>query len=181
MVRDLELQVCPKCAPQNWRRRRVEPSATLALLELVASEAPDLLTFTIESLSSSPARRELLQVAKDFGVEQPQLIERFRLAVYQLNRLEAHAVRWKEPQERFGQEALPAALLARVASARSDRWRRKGKARPSELVRVDRRLAVLARRERPAELVREILEEKPRSLERERAERLVRDLLKGKP
>ncbi len=167
---------------QNWRRPRVEPGATLALLELVASEAPDLLTFTIESLSSSPARREFLQVAKDFGVEQPaQLIERFRLAVYQLNRLEAHAIRWKEPQERFGQEALPAALLARVASARSDRWRRMGKTRPSELVRVDRRLAVLARRERSAELVREILEEKPRSLERERAERLVRDLLKGKP
>ncbi len=110
-----------------------------------------------------------------------QLIERFRRAATQLNRLEAHAVRWMEPQERFGKEALPAALLARVALARSDRWRRIGRVRPSELVRVDRLLVVLARRERSAALVREILEEKPRSQERDRAERLVQDLLKGEP
>ena len=167
----------------TWRRPRVEPGATLALLELVASEYPDLLRFTIESLAASPARLDLLELTKFFGVEHPsQLIEKVRLAVNQLNRLEAHATRWMEPSERFGKETLPTDVLARVASTRSDRLRRKGQPQPSELVRVEHRLAMLAQRERSADLVRDLLkgESKRKASDTERAQRLVRDLLDGK-
>ena len=161
----------------GWGGPHPELAEALALVELVASESPELLRFAVESLAASPARLALLELVELFDVDRPtELISRALTAVAQLDRLELHARRWKAPVDHFGEDALPAAVLASVARARADRWRRQGRNRPGELMRVDRRLREAARHERTANMVREFLADRERPDE-ERAERLVRDLL----
>ncbi len=147
-----------------WRRPRVEPGGVLSLLELVASEYPGLLRFTIESLEASPARLALLELVKVFEVERPaELIERTERAAVQLDRLELNAKRkWIDPAEYFGGDALPAEALSQFAEARATRWQLHGRRRPPELVRVNRLLRDAASREGAADLVRVFLADPPR-------------------
>ncbi len=143
----------------QWRRPRVEPGGTLALLELVASESPHLVRFTVETLADSPARVVLLELVKLFGIKQPaELIGRLPQASAQLDRLEIHAKGWRVPRDLFGEDALPAAVLSSFAEARANRGRRQGRRRPPELMRVDRLLRMAAERERSADLVGKYLE-----------------------
>ncbi len=150
----------------RWRGRRewLQPGAALAALELVASEDPALLPFVVEGLAASPAREMVLELVELFGVRRPaELVERAAKAAAQLDRLELLARRrWSTPRELIGPGAFPASILSRFAEVRADRWRRIGRERRPELVRVDRRLRSAAGKERAAELVREFLTDPPR-------------------
>ncbi len=151
----------------RWRERRewVQPGAGLAALELVASEYPELLPFVVEGLAASPARREVLELVEVFGVRRPaELVEHGAAAAAQLDRLELLARRrWSTPRELIGANALSASVLSRFADARAERWRRRGRQRRPELVRIDRRLRAAAGKERAAAMVREFLSDSPRT------------------
>ncbi len=146
-------------ARPQWRRPKAEPGAVLALLEVVASESPDILPFAVESLAASPARLALLGVVEVLDVAHlAELVERTARAVGQLDRLEVHP-RWTNPDDVFGADALPAAVLSRLADVRAGRLR--GRLKPATL-RVQRRLRAAASRERAAALVHDFLSEPPR-------------------
>ena len=150
-------------ARHRWRRPKVEPGATMALVELVASEYPELLRFVVDSLAGSEARLALLEVVKAFDAENPiELVQLASTAAAQLDRLEMHAIRkrWKDPAY-FG-DSLPAEILERFARARINRTHQQGLERPPELLRGDRLLRVAAEKERAADLVNGLLRDPAR-------------------
>ncbi len=150
----------------RWRRPPdwLQPGRGLAVLELVASELPDLLPFVVGTMEASPARSEVLALVKLFDVKRPRdVAARAGRAAFQLDRLERNARRkWTHPREFLGADGLPASILSRFAQARAARWERRGWPRSSELVRLDRRLREAAGKERATAMVREFLSDPPR-------------------
>ncbi len=149
------------CARTAARARSLATAGdVLAVLEVLASERPEMVGAVIETLASGPARPALLELARLFQVEAPEELAGAVVTVArQLDRLERQP-RWSEPREVLGSTAASATALDAVARWRADRWRStRGGTRPARLLRVDRRLENAAGLERARALVDGLLGE----------------------
>ncbi len=70
------------------------------MMELVASQRPDLLPIYLDMVSNSPARFAVLELAKDLGVrEVPDLYPVVLKISTDLDRLERKRTGWRHPQQ----------------------------------------------------------------------------------
>ncbi len=131
----------------------------LSVVELLASEYPELVPTVVATLASSPARPVLLELLPLFQVKEPAELAAVAITTAsQLDRLERR-VRWTVPRDVLGAAALPAQALAAFAKCRAGRWRNRPAVRPepSRLARVRRLLKEAAGLERARALVEECL------------------------
>ncbi len=71
-----------------------------AMMELVASQRPDLLPVYLDMVANSPARFAILELAKDFGVREPQDLYPVLLKISSdLDRLERKRTGWRHPKQ----------------------------------------------------------------------------------
>ncbi len=134
------------------------PGGVLSVLEVLASEHPEVVSALVATLGHSPARSALLELVPLFQVKSPAEIAGAVVTVArQLDRLE-HRPHWAEPRDVLGESAASATALDAFARRRADRWRKnRGGIRPPKLARVDRRLRKAAGLERARALVDELL------------------------
>ncbi len=163
--RDLTGMGWPGARTAARARSLATASDVLPVLEVLASERPEVVGAVVETLASSPARPALLELARLFQVEAPEeLAGAVVTVVRQLDRLEHQPRRWTEPREVLGSTAASATALDAVARWRADRWRStRGGTRPARLRRVDRRLKDAAGLERARALVDGLLGDSRRS------------------
>ncbi len=109
--------------------------ATLATLELIASEQPGLLEFQVHVLCSSTMSFAVQKIAAELGVSPEQLGKAIGRACMDLDRLEKQRGRWRDPAKIVGATNL--AALRYVCRTRLNR--------ASKVVRR-RRLASIERR-----------------------------------
>ncbi len=70
------------------------------MLELVASQRPDLLPIYLDMVSNSPARFAVLELASDLNVREPQNLYPVVLKISaDLDRLEKRRTGWRHPQQ----------------------------------------------------------------------------------
>ncbi len=93
--------------------------STVAVLELTASEQPELLKFQIHVLCNSTMRFTVQQLAAALGVSQEQVSRAVLRASEDLDRLEKYRKNWRDPAKVLDSPNL-AALLC-VCHARSKR------------------------------------------------------------
>ena len=71
-----------------------------SMMELIASQRPDLLPAYLDMAGNSPARFAILELARDFGVREPRDLHREILkAVADLDRLERRRSGWRHPRQ----------------------------------------------------------------------------------
>ncbi len=71
-----------------------------AMMELVASQRPDLLPIYLDMVSNSPARFAVLELASDLGVREPRDLYPVVLKISaDLDRLERKRTGWRHPQQ----------------------------------------------------------------------------------
>jgi hypothetical protein len=71
-----------------------------SMLELVASQRPDLLPVYLDIVANSPARFAVLELASDLGVRADQDLNRTVLKIVaDLDRLESRRAGWQHPQQ----------------------------------------------------------------------------------
>ncbi len=71
-----------------------------SMMELVASQRPDLLPIYLDTVSNSPARFAVLELASDLGVREPQDLYPVVLKITaDLDRLERKRTGWRHPQQ----------------------------------------------------------------------------------
>ncbi len=135
------------------------PGDVLSVLEVLASEHPEVVPPVVTTLASRPARSALLELCPLFQVKAPEELAIAAVTMArQLDRLELHP-RWTEPREVLGDTGASAAALDAFAKQRADRWRiNRGRIRPPQLVRMDRLLRNAASLERARALVDGFLE-----------------------
>ncbi len=127
-------------APSPTRRtasRWLPPAeASVAVLELTASEDPGLLDFTAHALGTSAMSFAVDTLATDFGVPRDQVGHAIGRACRQLDRLENQRGFWRDPAQVV--ETPNLAALRRVCLVRLDRL--PTGARRTRLDKVRRRL-----------------------------------------
>ncbi len=106
--------------------RNTSPETTQALLaslEALASECPSdaLLSFTVRTWLASPARADLLQFARSWGIEDEQLAATVASTATGLDTIERRRVGWRTPQQIIGDQAPPTLALLQLAIARRER------------------------------------------------------------
>ncbi len=70
------------------------------MMELVASQRPDLLPIYLDMVSNSPARFAVLELASDLGVREPRDLYPVMLKISaDLDRLERKRTGWRHPQQ----------------------------------------------------------------------------------
>ncbi len=134
------------------------PLDVLSVLEVLASEHPELVPMVVAMLARSEARSALVELVPVFRVKGPEEIAGAAVTVArQLDRLERQA-RWTEPRDVLSDTAASASVLDAFAKRRADRWRSiRGGIRPPQLRRMDRLLRKAAGLERARELVDDLL------------------------
>ncbi len=110
--------------------------ATIAVLELIASEQPQFLDFQAHVLGNSTMSFVVQKLAGELGVAPEELVKAFGQAARDLDRLEKHRGRWQDPVKVLGATNL--AALRHVCEARLTRvWK---VARRTGLQRIQRRV-----------------------------------------
>lgn len=95
------------------------PAPLVAILELVASEHPEVLDFQLETLLNSVMRSAVLQLAADLGVPLAKLGQTVYRASLDLDRLEKRRGVWRDPVRIL--ESPNVAALLHVCAARAGR------------------------------------------------------------
>ncbi len=90
--------------------------STLTVLEIVASEQPDLIEFLAQSLVGSPVSFAIRELAATFGVAPEDVGETVGRACTHLDCLERHRRAWRQPAEVV--ESPNLAALVTVCRAR---------------------------------------------------------------
>ena len=71
-----------------------------AMMELIASQRPDLLPAYLDMAGNSPARFAILELARDLGVREPRDLQREVLkSIADLDRLEKRRSGWRHPRQ----------------------------------------------------------------------------------
>ncbi len=126
-----------RSAPHRLSGRWRPPvEASLAVLELLAGEDPDLLDFTAHALNTSATSFAVDTLAADFGVVRDRVGRTIGRASRHLDRLEKHRASWRDPAEVV--ETPNLAALRYVCHVRFDRLA--PGARRRRLAKVQRRL-----------------------------------------
>ncbi len=110
-------------APTRGTARWGAPiEATIAVLELIASEQPQFLEFQAHVLCNSTMSFVVQKLAAELGVSPEELVKTFGRACRDLDRLEKHRGRWQDPVKVLGSPNL--AVLGYVCRARLSRvWK----------------------------------------------------------
>ncbi len=85
--------------PRPTGRWRPPVEASLAVLELLADEDPDLLDFTAHVLNTSAMSFAVDSLAADLGVPRDRVGRAIGRACQQLDRLEKHRGFWRDPAQ----------------------------------------------------------------------------------
>ncbi len=107
---------------------RAPYESTLAVIEIVASEQPDLIEFHVQALRNSPVSFAMRELATDFDVAPEDVGEAVGRACIHLDRLERHRRAWRDPTEVVESPnlaALVAVCRARIRRASPPKRRQK--------------------------------------------------------
>ncbi len=107
---------------------RAPAKSTLAVLEIVASEQPQLIEFQVQALLDSPLSFALRELAATFGVAPRDVGEPVVRACAHLDRLERYRRTWRDPAEVVDSPnlaALVSVCRARIRRASQPKRRQK--------------------------------------------------------
>ncbi len=110
--------------------------ATITVLELIASEQPGMLEFQVHVLCNSTMSFAVQKLAAELGVSPERLGKVIGRACMDLDRLEKHRGRWRDPAKVLGSPDLGA--LRYVCGARLNRVSKV--ARRRRLMSIERRV-----------------------------------------
>lgn len=111
------------------------PQALLATLEILATECPGLLGFAVRTWLESPARPDLLNLARRWGVEPEQLAATVLNTSTGLDRLERRRGGWRTPGQVINRPNLPPTLsLIQLGIVRAERVATTGRRRRLEVI-----------------------------------------------